>query len=445
MYTFFILLLSILLVILGSTKLKIHPFLTLLLAAFFFGIFTGMPAMDILNAVNEGFGSTIGNIGIVIVLGILIGAFLEKSGGAMALAESVLKITGRKNVSRAMSAIGYIVSIPVFCDSGYIILTPLNKSLAKKAGISLAGPAIALSIGLMATHVMVPPTPGPVAAAGILGADLGLVIIWGIAVSIPAVVIANMLIQKVASGIDLDPSTGEKNANLNDERKASPKAVKAFLPILVPIVLIMLRSVAQLPGAPFGEGAFYEVLAFAGQPVIALFAGLLFALALPEKLDKDMLSTSGWAGQALRDAAIIILITGAGGAFGKVLQASDLSGVIGEHITGWQLGIFAPFLLAAALKTAQGSSTVAIITSASLMAPLLVPLGFDTAVSKAFAVLAIGAGSAVVSHANDSFFWVVTQMSGMDIKTGYKLQSLGTGILGFVAIALLFFLNLMIG
>jgi GntP family gluconate:H+ symporter len=442
-YTFFILLLSILLIVLGSTRLKIHPFLTLLLAAFFFGIFTGIPATDILNAVNEGFGKTIGSIGIVIVLGILIGAFLERSGGAVTLAESVLKITGRKNVSRAMAAIGYIVSIPVFCDSGYIILTPLNKSLAKKAGISLAGPAIALSIGLMATHVMVPPTPGPVAAAGILGADLGLVITWGIAVSIPAVVITNLLIQKVASGIDLDPLAGETNPDSGS--KAPPKAMKAFLPILVPIVLIMLRSVAQLPEAPFGTGAFYKVLAFAGQPVTALFAGLLFALALPEKLDKDMLSASGWAGQALKDAAIIILITGAGGAFGNVLQHSDLSALIGDHLTGWQLGIFAPFLLAAALKTAQGSSTVAIITSASLMAPLLVPLGFDTAVSKAFAVLAIGAGSAVVSHANDSFFWVVTQMSGMDVKTGYKLQSLGTGILGFIAIILLFFFKLMVG
>ena len=434
--------LSVLLVVWGSARLKIHPFLTLLLAAFFFGTFTGMPAMDILNSVNEGFGKTIGSIGMVIVLGILIGAFLEKSGGAMALAESVLKITGRRNISRAMSAIGYIVSIPVFCDSGYIILTPLNKSLAKKAGISFAGPAIALSVGLMATHVMVPPTPGPVAAAGIMGADLGLVILWGIVVSIPALIITNAIILKVAAGIDLDPSSDGDPVN---EVKDYPPAVKAFLPILIPIVLIMLRSVAQLPGEPLGSGSVYMVLTFAGEPVIALFAGLLFALALPEKLDKNMLSASGWAGAALKDAAIIILITGAGGAFGKVLQNSDLSTVIGEHMAGMQMGIFAPFLLAAALKTAQGSSTVAIITTASLMAPLLGPLGFDSEVSKAYAVLAVGAGSAVVSHANDSFFWVVTQLSGMDIKTGYKLQTLGTGILGFAAIVLLFFLNLVAG
>jgi GntP family gluconate:H+ symporter len=179
--------------------------------------------------------------------------------------------------------------------------------------------------------------------------------------------------------------------------------------------------------------------------VIALFAGLLIALTLPEKLDKNMLSSSGWAGNALKDAAIIILITGAGGAFGKVLQNSALSEVIGDHMMGSHMGIFAPFLLAAALKTAQGSSTVAIITTASLMAPLLGPLGFDTGISKAFAVLAIGAGSAVVSHANDSFFWVVTQMSGMDVKTGYKLQSLGTGILGFSAVIILFLLSLIAG
>lgn len=445
MHIFAILILSVLLIVLGSTKLKIHPFLTLIVAAFFFGVFTGMPAMVILNSVNEGFGSTIGSIGIVIVLGILIGAFLERSGGAMAMAESVLKITGRKNISRAMSAIGYIVSIPVFCDSGYIILTPLSRGLAKKAGISLAGPAIALSVGLMATHVMVPPTPGPVAAAGILGADLGLVIIWGLVVSIPALIVTNILILKVASHVDLDPETRTTDENIQAEVKNFPPAIKAFMPVIIPIVLIMLRSVAQLPGALFGSGTFYEVLAFAGEPVIALFAGLLIALTLPQRLDKNMLSSSGWAGNALKDAAIIILITGAGGAFGKVLQNSALSEVIGDHMMGLHIGIFAPFLLAAALKTAQGSSTVAIITTASLMAPLLGPLGFDTGISKAFAVLAIGAGSAVVSHANDSFFWVVTQMSGMDVKTGYKLQSLGTGILGVSAVIILFLLSLIAG
>jgi len=430
------------LIVLGSTKLKIHPFLTLLVAAFFFGIFAGMPADEILRSVNEGFGKTIGGIGIIIVLGILIGTFLEHSGGAMAMAETVLKITGKKHICRAMSAIGYIVSIPVFCDSGYIILTPLNKGLAKKAGISLAGPAIALSVGLMATHVMVPPTPGPIAAAGILGADLGLVIIWGLVVSIPALIITNYFILKVAKGIYLDPSSGTGSDEKFIDNKQLPSATKAFMPVVIPIVLIMLYSVARLPGAPFGNGKFYDILAFAGNPLIALFAGLLIALTLPKKLDKDMLSASGWAGKALKDAAVIILITGAGGAFGKVLQNSGLSEIIGDQLADLQLGIFAPFLLAAALKTAQGSSTVAIITSASLMVPLLVPLGFDSGVSRAFAVLAIGAGSAVVSHANDSFFWVVTQMSGMDVKTGYKLQSLGTGILGFSAIVILFLLRI---
>lgn len=442
MYILVILLLSVLLVVVGSTRLKIHPFLTLLVAAFFFGIFAGMPANEVLQLVNEGFGKTIGGIGIIIVLGILIGTFLEHSGGAIAMAEKVLKFTGNKHICRAMSAIGYIVSIPVFCDSGYIILTPLNKGLAKKAGISLAGPAIALSVGLMATHVMVPPTPGPIAAAGILGADLGLVIIWGLVVSIPALMITNYLILKVAAGVYLDPSFETGSEEKFVEKKQLPSATKAFMPVVIPIVLIMLHSVAQLPGAPFGNKVFFEILAFAGNPVVALFIGLLIALTLPKKLDKEMLSATGWAGKALKDAAIIILITGAGGAFGKVLQNSGLSEIIGDQLAGLQLGIFAPFLLAAALKTAQGSSTVAIITTASLMLPLLEPLGFDSNLSRAFAVLAIGAGSAVVSHANDSFFWVVTQMSGMDVKTGYKLQSLGTGILGFSAIIILFFLTL---
>lgn len=177
-----LLLLSIAFIVFATARLNLHPFLALLITAFGFGILSGMPLADVVKSVNEGFGGTIGSIGIVIIAGTIIGVFLEKSGGAFRLASSILRITGDRNAPLAMSVMGYLVSIPVFCDSGFVILSSLNKAVARKAGISLAATAIVLSLGLYATHTMVPPTPGPVAAAGILGADLGLVILWGMAI-----------------------------------------------------------------------------------------------------------------------------------------------------------------------------------------------------------------------------------------------------------------------
>jgi H+/gluconate symporter-like permease len=174
-----LLLLSIAFIVFATAYLKLHPFLALLLTAFAFGIASGMPLAQVVTSVNEGFGGTIGSIGIVILAGTIIGVFLEKSGGAFRLAESILRVTGQRNAPMAMSIMGYVVSIPVFCDSGFVILSALNKAVASRAGISLAATSVALALGLYAAHTMVPPTPGPVAAAGILGADLGLVILWG--------------------------------------------------------------------------------------------------------------------------------------------------------------------------------------------------------------------------------------------------------------------------
>ncbi|MBE0674367.1 MAG: GntP family permease, partial [Bacteroidales bacterium] len=182
-----------------------------------------------------------------------------------------------------------------------------------------------------------------------------------------------------------------------------------------------------------------------GTPLVALLIGTVLAFRLPKKFDREMLSATGWVGKALLDASIIILITGAGGSFGMVLRNSGIADVIGSSLADINLSIWLPFILAAALKSAQGSSTVAIITTASIIAPLMASLGFDTPVDKALVVLSIGAGSMVVSHANDSIFWVVTQMSGMDVRTGYKLHTLGTlviGITSITAIWLLFILNL---
>jgi GntP family gluconate:H+ symporter len=436
--------LSIVFIVLTTARLKLHPFLALLLAAFGYGILSGrMSLADVVAAVNTGFGGTIGYIGIVILAGAIIGTFLEKSGGAFALAERTVGVVGQKNVPLAMGLIGYIVSVPVFCDSGFVILAPLARAMSRRAGVPLAASAVALSLGLYATHTMVPPTPGPIAAAGILKADLGLVILWGVLVSLAALA-AGWLFALLSGGGT--PATAEPQVDVLDAPATDrdrPCAGKALLPILLPIVLIVLKSITDLPSRPFGQGDAATILGFIGQPVVALLVGVFLAFLLPKKLTREMLSTSGWVGEAVLAAATIIIITGSGGAFGKVLQGSGISDFITEHTRqGTSLSILLPFVIAAALKTAQGSSTVAIITTAGIVAPLLGPLGLDDPTGRALAVVTIGAGSMVVSHVNDSYFWVVTGFSGMTVKQGYRLQTLGTLVEGCAAAGALWLISL---
>ncbi len=440
----FLLLLSIVFIVYSTVRWKLHPFLALIFAAFLYGLLSRMKLTNVVKSITEGFGGTVSSIGIVIVAGTIIGVFLEKSGGAFTMAESVLKVTGKKNVPLAMSIIGYIVSIPVFCDSGFVIINPFNKALTKRANLSLAATAIALSLGLYATHTMVPPTPGPVAAAGALGADLGLTILMGLIVSVPAIIVGWLFAIKFAAKVQIDPEPELTEKEIDQKMREAPSSFKAFLPIVLPIILILLKSVSDFPTKPFGEGALKEFIGFIGHPVTALIMGVLIAFTLPKKLVKDMLSMSGWIGEAVTQSGVIILITAAGGAFGKVLQNSGIANVIGQSLAAANLGMWLPFIIAAAIKTAQGSSTVAIITTASLLAPLMDSLGFVSPLAKALTVVAIGAGSMVVSHANDSYFWVVTQFSKMDVKTGYKLQTFGTLLEGLTAAVTVWIISLFV-
>jgi GntP family gluconate:H+ symporter len=436
------LILSVLLIIFLTARLKVHPFIALLLIALLYGFASGMTADAIIKSVNEGFGKTLGGIGLIIILGVIIGAFLENTGGAYAIAEKVLKIIGKDKVPSAMGIMGWFVSIPVFADSGFLLLSPLNKSLSKKAKISLAGSAIALGLGLTASHTMVPPTPGPIAASGILGADLGMVLAIGIPVSIVALSVGILFAVKVVAKTYIDPNPQITSEELLVRSANAPGALKSSMPIVIPILLIVLKSSVQ--ALNISNSPLIDFINFIGEPFIALLIGVFLVILLPKKLEKEMLSTSGWIGKALTDSASIILITGAGGIFGKVLQNSGIADVLGETLSGLNLSIWLPFLLAAAIKTAQGSSTVALITTASIMAPLMETLGFSANLEKAMVVIAIGAGSAVVSHANDSFFWVVTQLSGMDTRMGYRMHSLGTFILGTTAASTLFIIHLII-
>ena len=431
-------LVSLAVIILAIIKFDIHPFLALFVGAIGYGLLAGMPFKLILQSVEEGFGGVLGKIGLVILLGVIIGTFLEKTGGAFVIAQKVLSVIGEKSVMLAMMITGWILSIPVFGDSAFIMMNPINKSLSFKGKLPYAATTVALTLGISSSHSLVPPTPGPIAAAGILGADLGLVILWGLLVSAVALVPCFYFAKYFAPRVHLVPQFAAVENSLQLTRH--PSLGKSALPIIIPLLLIVLASVAAYPTHPFGENAFSTALQFVGSPVIALLLGAFLSFALPEPFDRRVLSSTGWIGESLVAAAPVILITGAGGVFGKMLQNSGIADLVSNNLSGANLGLLLPFLMALALKTAQGSSTVALITTASIISPLMPTLGLDTETMKVFTVLSIGAGAIAVSHANDSFFWAMTQLTGMNIKQGNLTHSLGTLVLALSAIIAIYVL-----
>lgn len=371
------------------------------------------------------------------------GTFLEKTGGAIVIADRILKWIGEKSVNLSMMLSGWVLSIPVFGDSTIIMMNPIAKSLSVKSKISYAATIVALSLGAMASHALVPPTPGPIATAGILGADLGQVIFWGVIVSLIALIPLYIFVSRFVVKIPLEAKMGIDENKL--EKKQLPPFFAALTPVLVPLFLIILASIANYPTRPFGEGQFFVVIQFIGTPVIALLLGAILSFTLPKKFEVRLLSSSGWIGESILLAAPVIFITGAGAVFGKMLQNSGVGDLVTSSMSDANWGIFLPFLIAFALKTAQGSTTVAMITTASIIAPILGPLGLDSETMKVFTALAIGAGSLAVSHANDSGFWVVTQLSGMSIKQGNMSHSLGTVIASVTAILSIYVLTLVVG
>ena len=465
-YLIGLLIVSIILIVLATSKLKVHPFIVLIIASFFIAFGVAIPQsmgwlligdkiiswLEIEAIIRTGFGDILAYIGIVIVLGTVIGVILEKSGAAIKMADYILKVIGPKRPALAMSIIGWIVSIPVFCDSGFVILTSLRKSITKKARVSAVTMSVALATGLYASHTLVPPTPGPIAAAGNLGLEdkLGYVIIVGVIVSLFAM-LAGLLWAKYIGGKttiqeDLDNKKEiEQGLNLDDSEMKEkygqlPSTFMSFAPISIPIVLIALGTIVSLPAKIFGEEFIYTLFMFLGKPVNALLVGFFISLGLLPGFNKETLT--GWIGEGIKQAGPIILITAAGGAFGAVIRATPVALVLGDLLSSMSLGILVPFIIAAALKTAQGSSTTAIVTSSAIMASLLVPLGLDSTLGAVFTVMSIGAGAMTVSHANDSYFWVVAQFTGMDVKTAYKTLTMATLIQGLVTLAVVVILSM---
>jgi len=426
------LVLVVVFMVIAASKYKFHPFLSLLLAGIIMGFVGGLNESEVITTLMNGFGKTLGSIGVIIAFGTVIGAYLENSGGAKTLANWTLKTIGKKRSLLGMNLTGFIVSIPVYCDSGFIILSSLIKAISKNSKIPLAVLGVALAAGLYTTHVFVPPTPGPLAATAALDADLGLVILLGLVVAIPVALSgflwATYLKRKM--GKNDSAIVAEKD----DSTERLPKTSWSFAPIIVPILLIALKSITSYPTHPFGEGLMANIFNFIGNPIIALLIGVFLAFKLKPKQSDE--THFNWVSSGLKEAGIIILITGAGGAFGAILQASGIGDIIGESFANFNLGLFLPFLIASILKTAQGSSTVAIITTAAIMAPILESFGLSSSLGRALTVLSIGAGAMTISHLNDSFFWVVAQFSEMDTATALKSQTVSTLLQGLTGIIL---------
>lgn len=438
--------LSIALLVLLTVKVKLHPFFALTICSFFFGILMRIPISDIIAAYSDGLGGTISGIGIVIAIGTVMGALLEKSGAAETMAATILKITGKKFADVGLAITGYFVSIPVFCDSAFVLLSPLAKRMSRDTGASMVTMAVALGMGLHATHMLVPPTPGPLSVAGILGANLGLVILLGMVVSIPVTAVAIIAGRVLGKKYHYLPNLPEESEDYEDTNVKRPSAIMSFLPIILPILLMLLRTVATLESTPFGTDNFIvNIIDSLGQTAVALFIGLVIAFFTYKSVypgDKEVWTFDGAFGEALKTAGQIVLIVGAGGAFATVLKLSNLQEIVMTTFSGISIGILVPFVIGAIFRTAIGSGTVGMITAASMLLPLIDVLGFNSPMGLVIAMLACASGGFMVFHGNDDFFWVITSTSDMKPEVAYKVFPLISVLQALTSLLFVFILKL---
>ena len=438
---------AIIIMIVAIAKWKIHPFLSIMGVSLILALIAGIKLTEIPTVIGAGFSGTFTSIGIVIILGALVGIMLEKTGAALKMADVVVKLVGKKNPEAAMILMGWIVSIPVFCDSGFVILNPIRKALVKRTGKSSVAMTVCLSCGLYISHVFIPPTPGPIAAAQTLGAGEYLLLVIGIGVLCSILpLIAGLIYAKfIGKKIKSADETGDNGEVVKtyEELKAEygklPGGFNALAPLIVPILLMGASSVVAMAK---WTGWLAEFFTFLGTPIMALAVGSVLAIIQLFMAGKkaDFYNITN---DTLKTVGPILFVTAAGGVLGKVISSSDMVEFIKANANVLQtMGIFFPFLLAAILKSAQGSSTVAITTTAGIVAPLLPVLGFAAPIEIALVVMAIGAGAMTVSHANDSYFWVVTNFGEMKPEEGYRTQTLMTLVIGIAAMVEIFVLSL---
>jgi len=438
-YLFFLLIASISFIIWITAYKKVNAFFALLTAALAVGFLSGLPPAEIINALKAGFGHTMEKIGLLIILGTTLGVILEKTGATMSMANFILKTVKEKNAPVAISITGFIIGLPIFADSAFIILSGLNHSLVKKTRFPMPVMATALATSLYAVHCLVPPHPGITAAVGTAGGDLGMVMLWGILVSIPSTLVGYFWSAWKGKRVRYEYLEPEV---VNVETDKLPSGLLSFLPVILPIALIACKSLMVLYAA--GDEAhtlFFKILAFTGEPVIALMLGIIASFLLIQKSHKKQLSH--WLSDGVEKAGMILAIIAAGGMFGEMLQATGMGKNLGVLLSGFSLGIFFPFLIAAILKTAQGSSTVAVITAASLVTPLIADLGLSSPTGITFTILSMGAGSMVFSHANDAFFWVISRFSNLETAATLKVYSTATFFMGLTAQLVIWIILLM--
>ncbi|MED3647714.1 GntP family permease [Halalkalibacterium halodurans] len=445
------LVIAIMVLIFLVIKTKVHVFLALIIAASITGLVGGMAPPDVVSAITEGFGSTLGSVAIIIGFGVMMGRILEVSGAAERLAYTVVKVLGKRKEEWAMAVTGYIVSIPIFVDSAFIILSTLAKALSKKTGKSIVTLAIALAGGAVVMHHAVPPTPGPLGVAGIFGVDVGLMILSGLIFGIPIIIVTVLYAKWIGKKIyQLPDDDGlgwirpEHEVSVEDwleekENKELPSLLRSAAPIVVPIFLIFMNTTVTAVGL---EGTLVEYVQFFGSPVIAVGIAVLLAIyglfnhvKRSEALDRME--------EGIQTAGIILLVTGAGGALGYVLRQTGAGDYIAELVVDTGIpAILLPFVIASLVRLIQGSGTVAMITAASISAPILT--GMD--VNLVLAAQAAALGAMVFSYFNDSLFWVVNRTIGIkDPKEQMLVWSVPTTLSWLTALVCLLIANLIFG
>jgi gluconate:H+ symporter, GntP family len=430
---------SIIAIIILTSRLKLKAFIALFLVSLFLA-FTTLPPVAVISTIREGFGNTMASIGFLIIFGAIIGITLDKTGGTLSIARYILAKTGESRSPQALAITGFITGLPIFCDSGFIILSGLGKSFSSRSKVNMPFMATVLACSLYSVHCLIPPHPGALAAAGVLKVNTGYLIIIGFCYAIPGTIAAYLWSRWMTKGKNYSPAT---DVEVDDQVAGEnlPAVFLSFMPIVIPLLLITLRSFFGLINKG-GDNLCSRILYFPGEPIIALAIGVVLSLFLIKK--RTIATVNEVFSEAIEKAGPILIVTAAGGMFGMVIKATGTGEAMGKLLTGTNLGLFVPFLIAIVLKTAQGSSTVAIITTASFVFPMLSILGLDSEWGRLFAILSMGAGSMVVSHANDSYFWVVANFSEIDPDAALKVYSSSTLVMGLVVFGCVWITSLFI-
>jgi gluconate:H+ symporter, GntP family len=434
-------------------KTRNHAVTALVVAGSIAGLIGGMKPVAVINSLTKGFGSTLATIGLVIGFGVMMGRLLEVSGAAERIALSFVKWLGEKRVEWALVFTGYIVSIPIFCDSGFVILSPLVKAFAKTTKKSVVTLGVCLAGGLVLTHHCVPPTPGPLGAAGIFGVDIGLMILVGIIVTLPTMAVIVWYARRMGPRVEARMRKEEQELtprqafdafkeNEKERGKELPSLAMSLGPILLPVILIFMNTGASLfPNLK--DTAIVQILSFIGHPVISVGLGVvLAAYTLCRKMPRSQVIADMEKG--VESAGIILLVTGAGGALGGVLRDSGAGNVIGQYASGLPLPpIMIPFIIATIVRLIQGSGTVAIITAAGISAPILANIPH---VSVVMAAQACCVGSMCCAYFNDSYFWVVNRILGVkEARDQIRTWTVTTGLCWISSMIVLLIVNAIFG